>query len=81
MRWARKLVWLAFPVAIVGEAGHHLLERIGQAVAHHLFHVLFAGAAALAFGIFVVLDVRRHGWPSFSWRLRPGSEEAGGRSS
>lgn len=75
-RWARKLAWLAIPVVVLGEAGHHLFERLGKAVAHHLFHVLFTGGAALAFGIFVLLDVRRHGRPTFSWRLRPRSEEA-----
>jgi hypothetical protein len=74
-RWVRKLAWLSIPVVVVGEAGHHLLERLGHAVAHHLFHVLFVGGAALAFGIFVVLDVRRYGRPTFSWRLRPRSDE------
>lgn len=55
-------------VTVVGEAGHHLLDRLGQAVAHHLFHALLAGGAALAFVAYVVVDVRRHGWPTFSWR-------------
>jgi hypothetical protein len=79
--WARKLVWVAIPVVVVGEAGHHLLERMGQAVAHHLFHILFAGGAALLFGIYVAVDIRRHGWPRFSWRLRteppPGPADPG----
>jgi hypothetical protein len=65
------MAWLAIPMIVTGEAGHHLLEVMGQALAHHLFHVLFAGGAVLAFGIYVALDVRRHGWPTFSWRLRP----------
>jgi hypothetical protein len=68
--WARKVAWVAVPVLVAGEAGHQLLERMGQAVAHHLFHILFAGGAALLFGIYVAVDVRRHGWPRFSWRLR-----------
>jgi hypothetical protein len=59
---------LDVPVAAVGEAGHHLLDGLGQAVAHHLLHVLLAGGAALAFMVYVVVDVRRHGWPTFSWR-------------
>jgi hypothetical protein len=70
-RWIRKLAWLAIPLALAGEAGHHVLERLGDALAHHLFHVLFAGAAVLVFATYVAIDVRRHGRPTFSWRLRP----------
>jgi hypothetical protein len=73
-RWVRKLAWLAIPLVLAGEAGHHVLESLGQTLAHHLFHVLFAGTAALVFGIFVAIDVRRHGRPTFSWRLRPPEE-------
>jgi hypothetical protein len=69
-RWATRLAWLGVPVVVVGEAGHHLLDRVGQAVAHHLFHILFAGGAAVGFVAYVVIDVRRHGWPAFSWRTR-----------
>ncbi|MGH2697444.1 MAG: hypothetical protein ACRDIW_10690 [Actinomycetota bacterium] len=39
-----------------------------HAVTNHLLHVLFVGGAAVAFVAFVVIDVRHHGWPSFSWR-------------
>jgi hypothetical protein len=70
-RWARKVTWLIVPLALVGEFGHHLLERLGQTLAHHFFHVLFAGGAAVIFGAFVVVDIHRHGWPTFSWRARP----------
>jgi hypothetical protein len=73
--WARRAAWVVIPLAVAGELGHQLLERLGQAVAHHLFHILFGFGAALAFGIYVVVDIRRHGWPTFSWRLRP-SERA-----
>jgi uncharacterized membrane protein YeaQ/YmgE (transglycosylase-associated protein family) len=61
-------------LGLVGEVGHHLLERLGQTLAHHLFHVAFLGAAAFIFGAFVATDVRRYGWPRFSWRLRPPPE-------
>ena len=71
-RWARKLAWVLVPMAIVGEAGHHLLERLGQTLAHHAFHVIFTGAAVAIFLGYVVRDVRRHGRPTLSWRLRPG---------
>jgi hypothetical protein len=71
VRWARKVAWLVVPLALVGEFGHYLLERLGQTLAHHFFHILFAGGAAVIFGAFVLVDVRRHGWPTFSWRARP----------
>lgn len=67
-RRIRRAVLVAAALALVGELGHQLLERFGQALAHHLFHVVFAGAAAVVFVAFVVVDVRRHGWPSFTWR-------------
>jgi hypothetical protein len=56
---------------VAGEAGHQVLDRLGAALAHHLFHVLFAGAAVLVFAVYVAIDVRRHGRPTFSWRIRP----------
>jgi hypothetical protein len=67
-RWLVRLAWLVVPVAVVGEAGHHLLESLGQTLAHHFFHILFAGGAAAAFIVYVAIDVRRHGWPELSWR-------------
>jgi hypothetical protein len=39
---------------------------------HHGLHLLFAGGAVLVYFAYVVGHVRRHGWPSFSWRLNPG---------
>jgi len=68
----RRALWLLVPIAILGEAGHQVLGRIGTAAGHHLFHIAFGGGAVLVFAVFVALDVRRHGWPRFSWRLRPG---------
>jgi hypothetical protein len=73
-RWIRKVAWLVVPLALFGELGHQLLERLGQVLAHHLFHILFGLGAALVFGIYVLLDIRRHGWPSFSWRIRPSED-------
>jgi hypothetical protein len=69
-RWLARLAWLAVPLVVVGEAGHHLLDRFGQAVTHHFFHIVFAGSATVAFVAYVAIDVRRHGWPEFSWRTR-----------
>jgi hypothetical protein len=67
-RWAVRLACVVVPVALIGEAGHHLLESLGQTMAHHLFHIVFAGLAAMVFVAYVAVDVRRHGWPRFSWR-------------
>jgi hypothetical protein len=38
---------------------------------HHGLHLLFAGGAVMVYLAYVVGHVRRHGWPSFSWRLNP----------
>ena len=69
-RWIARLALVLLPVAVVGEAGHQVLERLGQTLAHHFFHVVFVGLAATIFGGYVAVDVRRHGWPTFSWRAR-----------
>jgi hypothetical protein len=70
-RWFGKLALLAVPLAVVGELGHQLLERLGQVLAHHFFHILFGLGAAGVFAAYVLVDVRRNGWPTFSWRIRP----------
>jgi hypothetical protein len=69
-RWLRKLAWLVVPLAVIGELGHQLLGRLGQVLAHHFFHVVFGAGAIVAFAAYVWIDIRRHGWPAFSWRLR-----------
>ena len=66
---AARLTLALMLVLVVGEAGHQLFDQLGAEVAHHLFHILFPLVAALIFGGFVARDVRRHGWPTFSWRL------------
>lgn len=71
LRWARKLALLAAPVVLLGEAGHHLLERYPEVLAHHLFHILFGAGAVVAFVAFLAVDIRRNGVPSFSFRLGP----------
>ncbi|HWB70887.1 MAG TPA: hypothetical protein VG452_01615 [Egibacteraceae bacterium] len=66
----RKPTAVLVALAVVGEAGHRLLVQLDQAVAHHLFHVVFGAGAGVAFVGLVVVDIARNGWPSFSWRLR-----------
>ncbi len=33
--WIRKVAWLMVPLALVGELGHQLLERLGQDIVEH----------------------------------------------
>ena len=70
-RWIRGGLFIGAPIAFLGEAGHQLLDHLGHAVAHHLFHLLFGAGAVVVFGSFIAAEVRRNGWPSFSWRVNP----------
>jgi hypothetical protein len=54
---------------VLGEAGHVLLDELGAAAAHHIFHLVFPLVAFGLFGGLVARDVRQHGWPRFSWQL------------
>jgi hypothetical protein len=58
------------PLALLGEAGHVLLDQLNAGVAHHVFHLLFPLIAFAVFAAFVAHDVGKHGWPRFTWRLR-----------
>ena len=66
-----QVVLILIALAALGEAGHFLLDQLNADVAHHFFHVLFPLVAFGIFGALVARDVRRHGWPTFSWQLRP----------
>ena len=62
------IVWL-------GEAGHHIRDHLGREPFHHLAHILILAGAVVAFAVYALADIRRHGRPSFSWtdrRRRPG---------
>ena len=64
-----------------GGAEHKTPSRIGlvgarsqvnllsELAGHHGLHLLFAGGAVVVYVAYVAGYVRRHGWPSFSWRL------------
>ena len=69
-----RLAALLVPIALLGEAGHQLFERLHRQAAHHAFHLIFAAGAVIVFGLYLVREIRRNGWPSFSWRLRPEPE-------
>ena len=76
---ARRFLWAALAVAIVGEGGHQLFDRYGTALGHHAFHVVTVGGASLLFAAIVVADIRRNGRPHFSWRLSTPRERTSGR--
>jgi hypothetical protein len=41
-------------------------EDLSAAAIHHVYHIVLPTAG---FAIYVAIDVRRRGWPTFSWRL------------
>ena len=65
-----KIAAMVVLAAGLGEVGHLLFERFAWA-GHHAFHLAFPIVAAGVFVAYVARDVRRHGLPGFSWRLRP----------
>ena len=70
-RWIVKVAWIGVPLVLLGETGHLLLDWAREQLAHHFFHIVFGIGAGVVFFTYVVLDIRRNGWPEFSWRLRP----------
>ena len=63
MRWWLLLL-LAVSVPLIGEvAGHGHFSTIGNALAHHAFHLATVVVAAAAFWALVVRDIRRNGVP------------------
>jgi hypothetical protein len=61
---------LVLALAGLGEAGHHLFERLGWEAGHHAFHLAYGAGAVVAFAAYTIRDVRRNGWPHLSWPLR-----------
>ena len=59
-------------LAALGEGGHLLFERLHWQTGHHAFHLLYAAGAVVIFLGYAIRDVREHGFPRFSWSLRPG---------
>ena len=71
--WVIKMAWIGVPLVVFGESGHLLLSWAREQLAHHFFHIVFGIGAGLVFFAYVIGDIRRNGWPSFSWRLHPGA--------
>ena len=81
----KRLTTLVFPAAILAPvtlaavlytgAGNTTSHgsHAGAVLGHHVFHLIFIAAATIVFLLAVALDVWRHGWPGFSWRLTSGS--------
>jgi hypothetical protein len=76
---ARRFLWAAVAVAVVGEGGHRLFDAYGTALGHHAFHVVTVGGATLLFAAIVVGDIRANGRPHFSWKLSTPRERTSGR--
>ena len=76
---ARRFLWAAVAVAVVGEGGHRLFDAYGTALGHHAFHVVTIGGATLLFAAIVAADIRANGPPRFSWSLSTPRERTSGR--
>jgi hypothetical protein len=74
--WVSVVVVLVLPVLafLVGGHPHSPNGTTGvhsHLLAHHLFHLVFIGGAALIFCGYVAVLVAHEGWPTFSWRIDP----------
>jgi len=65
----RRAAFYLVTAVAVGDTLHVLGHSFGLPVAHHAFHLIFSVGAVVIFAAYVAVDVRRRGWPGFSWRL------------
>jgi hypothetical protein len=56
-------------LVVMPSAGDALFEQLHAGLGHHGLHLFLPLAAFALFASLVARDVRRHGWPAFSWRL------------
>jgi hypothetical protein len=54
-------------LAVLAAAGQLPLEVFSAAAVHHVYHIVLPTAAFVMFAVFVAVDIRRHGWPTFCW--------------
>ena len=52
-----------------GAGARSQVGLLSELAGYHGLHLLFAGGAVVVYAAYVAGHVRRHGWPSFSWRL------------
>ena len=55
--------------SVLGAAGRLPVDELSAAAVHHVYHIVFPTAAFVIFVIYVANDIRRRGWPTFTWRL------------
>jgi hypothetical protein len=72
-----RLALVVATLAVLGEAGHVVLDQLNLDLAHHFFHILFPLVAFVVFAVFAARDIQRHGWPTFSWHLSASSTTTG----
>jgi hypothetical protein len=56
-------------VLVLGAAGQLPVEDLSVAAVHHVYHIVLPTVAFVIFAVYVAVDIRRRGWPTFSWRL------------
>jgi hypothetical protein len=56
-------------VLVLGAAGQLPLDELAAAAIHHVYHIVLPTAAFVIFAMYVAYDVKRRGWPTFTWRL------------
>ena len=58
------VAFLASNVLVLAAAGQIPIEEL-----HHTLHIALPTLAFAIFSAYVLLDVRAHGWPRFTWHL------------
>lgn len=66
---ARRAAFYLVTAVAAGDTFHLLAHSLRLPLTHHAFHLVFSVGAVAIFGAYVLIDVRRRGWPGFSWRL------------
>ena len=69
MHDVRRAAFYLVTAVAAGDTVHLLGHSLRLPVSHHAFHLLFSVCAFGIFAALVAIDVRRRGWPGFSWRL------------
>ena len=65
---------------MLGVIGHPISHSLSPRMHNAAFAQDGTGPAGADF-VYVAMDVRKHGWPTFSWRARPEDRRATGERS
>ena len=65
----RRAAFYLVTAVAAGDTLHLFAHWVSLPLSHHAFHLLFSVGAVAIFAALVAVDVRRRGWPGFSWRL------------